>query len=116
MVRVCIHPGMAATGVMRPERTSEGRSRIKESTTDCWSVFAQAEMASARPTMLVEKSATTKKRSGSDPAKGMPNHQRQTAKMRKLWKTPMRMGAAAFPIKIYTGDSGDISIMSKDPS
>lgn len=81
---VCIHSGMAAVGVMRPERTSEGSSRMKHATTDCCSVCAQAEIMSASPTMLAAKRSTTPKSKASDPAKGMSNHQRQTAKIMAL--------------------------------
>ena len=71
MVMVCIHSGMAAVGVMRPERTSEGNSRMKHATTDCCSVCAQAEIMSASPTMLAAKRNDAKRAKQATPQRNV---------------------------------------------
>ena len=81
IVIVCIHSGMARTGVMRPERMMAGRMQRNAATIDCWIVRQTALIASPSPTTAAEKSVMTSRSVANDPAKGISNQKQDTEKM-----------------------------------
>ena len=97
IVTVCIHSGIARTGVMRPERMMAGRMQRNAATIDCWIVRQTALIASPSPTTAAEKSVMTSRSVANDPAKGISNQKQDTEKMMSACMIPTKMAGRPLP-------------------
>ena len=85
MVMVCIHSGMAAVGVMRPERTSEGNSRDEACYNRLLQCLRPGGNHERQPHDAGRKEEHDAKEQSKRPRKKeSSNHQRQTAKIMAL--------------------------------